>query len=49
VKKAYRRLAAEYHPDKVVSKGLPEDFLRFAEQKFKEINEAYTAITRAQG
>lgn len=48
VKKAYRRLAAEYHPDKVVSKGLPEDFTRFAEQKFKEINEAYAAITKGK-
>jgi DnaJ like chaperone protein len=47
VKKAYRKLAAEYHPDKVVSKGLPEDFGRFAEQKFKEINESYAAITKA--
>jgi DnaJ like chaperone protein len=46
VKKAYRKLAAEYHPDKVVSKGLPEDFTRFAEQKFKEINEAYAAISK---
>jgi len=46
VKKAYRRLAAEYHPDKVVAKGLPEDFTRFAEQKFKEINEAYVAISK---
>ncbi len=48
VKKAYRKLAAEYHPDKVVSKGLPEDFTRFAEQKFKEINEAYAAISKGQ-
>jgi DnaJ like chaperone protein len=47
VKKAYRKLAAEYHPDKVVSKGLPEDFSRFAEQKFKEINASYAAITKA--
>lgn len=46
VKKAYRKLAAEYHPDKVVAKGLPEDFSRFAEQKFKEINEAYVVITK---
>ncbi|MCM2264417.1 MAG: TerB family tellurite resistance protein [Desulfuromonadales bacterium] len=46
VKKSYRKLAAEYHPDKVVSKGLPEDFTRFAEQKFKEINEAYAVITK---
>lgn len=47
VKQAYRRLAAEYHPDKVVSKGLPEDFARFAEQKFKEINEAYAVISKS--
>jgi DnaJ like chaperone protein len=46
VKKAYRKLATEYHPDKVVSKGLPEDFTRFAEQKFKEINESYAVITK---
>jgi DnaJ like chaperone protein len=46
VKKAYRKLAAEYHPDKVVSKGLPEDFTRFAEQKFKEINESYATISK---
>lgn len=48
VKKAYRKLATEYHPDKVVSKGLPEDFTRFAEQKFKEINESYEAITKGK-
>lgn len=48
VKRAYRKLAAEYHPDKVVSKGLPEDFTRFAEQKFKEINESYAVITKTK-
>jgi DnaJ like chaperone protein len=49
VKKAYRKLVSEYHPDKIVSKGLPEDFIKFAEQKFREINEAYEAITKAKG
>ena len=48
VKKAYRKLVSEYHPDKVVSKGLPEDFTRFAEEKFREINEAYEAIQQAK-
>jgi DnaJ like chaperone protein len=48
VKKAYRKLVAEYHPDKIVSKGLPEDFMTFAEEKFREINEAYEAITKAK-
>jgi len=48
VKKAYRKLVSEYHPDKVISKGLPEDFIKFAEEKFREINEAYEAIQKAK-
>ena len=48
VKKAYRKLVSEYHPDKIVSKGLPEDFTKFAEEKFREINEAYEAIQNAK-
>jgi len=48
VKKSYRKLVSEYHPDKVVSKGLPEDFVKFAEGKFREINEAYEAIQKAK-
>lgn len=47
VKKTYRKLASEYHPDKVIAKGLPEDFIEFAEGKFRDINEAYKAITEA--
>ena len=49
VKKAYRRLAKEYHPDVLASKGLGEDFNRFAEDKMKAINEAYAAIEKARG
>ena len=48
VKKAYRKLVTEYHPDKIVSKGLPEDFIKFAEEKFREINEAYETIQKAK-
>lgn len=48
VKKAYRKLVSEYHPDKIIAKGLPEDFTKFAEGKFREINEAYEAITKAK-
>jgi DnaJ like chaperone protein len=48
VKKTYRKLVSEYHPDKVISKGLPDDFVKFAENKFREINEAYEAITKNQ-
>jgi len=49
VKKAYRVKVMEFHPDKIVSKGLPEEFLQFAEEKFKEANEAYEKIKKARG
>ncbi len=44
IKKAYRKLASEYHPDKIQSKGLPEAFVIFANEKFKEISHAYEAM-----
>ena len=44
VKKAYRKMANEYHPDKIIAQGLPEDFQKFAEDKFIQINEAYESI-----
>ncbi|UCH62261.1 MAG: TerB family tellurite resistance protein [Fidelibacterota bacterium] len=47
VKKAYRRMANRYHPDKVNHLG--EDFLKVAEDKFKAINEAYQDIRRERG
>ena len=43
VKKAYRRLMNQHHPDKLVSKGLPEEFTHLAEEKFREIQQAYDA------
>ncbi len=49
VKKAYRAKVMEFHPDKIVSKGLPEEFLKFAEEKFKEVNEAYETIKKSRG
>jgi len=44
IKKNYRRLIKEYHYDSIASKGLPEDMLKFAEEKTKELNEAYGAV-----
>ena len=49
IKKKYRRLVSEYHPDKIASKGLPEEFIRFANDKFREIQEAYDAIKKEKG
>ena len=47
VKRAYRRLALEHHPDKVAALG--EDIRRAAEQKFQKINEAKERIWKARG
>jgi DnaJ like chaperone protein len=44
IKASYRKLVMEYHPDRILSKGLPEEFTDFAENKFREIQEAYEAI-----
>ncbi len=44
VKKAYRRLISQHHPDKLVSKGLPEEMMKLATQKTREIKSAYDLI-----
>lgn len=41
VKKAYRKLAKEYHPDKFAAESMPEQYIEFANKKIAEINEAY--------
>jgi DnaJ like chaperone protein len=46
IKKQYRRLVSDYHPDKIASKGLPEEFTKFANDKFREIQEAYETIKK---
>lgn len=44
VKRAYRRLISQHHPDKLVSKGLPEEMIKIANQRTQEIREAYERI-----
>jgi DnaJ like chaperone protein len=47
VKKAYRKMAVKYHPDKVQHLG--GDFQQMAEDKFKILNEAYQQIKKERG
>lgn len=47
VKKAYRRMAMKYHPDKVHHLGA--EFQKDAQEKFKKINEAYEEIKKERG
>jgi DnaJ like chaperone protein len=49
IKKRYRRLATEFHPDKIIAKGLPEEFITFAKSKFQEIQEAYEKVKEERG
>lgn len=44
VKKAYRRLMSQHHPDKLVAKGLPEEMIKLATEKTQKIREAYELI-----
>lgn len=46
VKKAYRRLTLEYHPDTIEGKGLGKEFTEFATKKFREVQEAYELICK---
>lgn len=48
VKKAYRRLMNQHHPDKLVSKGLPEEMMKLATEKTQEIKQAYEMIKTAR-
>lgn len=49
VKKAYRRLMSQHHPDKLVAKGLPEEMMEVAKQKTQEIRAAYERVRDARG
>lgn len=49
VKKAYRKLMSQNHPDKLVSKGLPESMIKLATEKTQQIQKAYDQICAARG
>ncbi|MCU5772703.1 co-chaperone DjlA [Erwiniaceae bacterium BAC15a-03b] len=46
IKRAYRKLMSEHHPDKLVAKGLPPEMMEMAKQKAQEIQSAYDLIKR---
>ena len=44
LKRAYRRMAAANHPDRVIARGFPQDLVVFANHKMAMINQAYAQI-----
>lgn len=49
IKKSYKKLVKDFHPDTIISKGLPDEFTDFATKRFQEIQEAYEQIRKARG
>tara|TARA_B100000686_G_C16533951_1_gene833806 strand:- start:72 stop:854 length:783 start_codon:yes stop_codon:yes gene_type:complete len=48
IKENYLKLVKDYHPDTLISKGLPEEFERFANERLTEINNAYDRIKKSR-
>ena len=49
LKRTYRRLMSQHHPDKLVAKGLPEEMVRDATEKTQQIKAAYELIRKSRG
>ena len=46
IKKKYRKLAMEHHPDRILAKGMPQELAAAAEEKFKEIQHAFDMVEK---
>ena len=49
IKKAYRKLISQHHPDKLMAKGLPENMIKLATEKTQKIQKAYEHICAVKG
>lgn len=49
IKKAYRKLMNQHHPDKLASRGLPEGMMKIAKEKTLQIRSAYDLIRESRG
>ena len=48
IKRAYRKLISQYHPDKLIGQGMPEDMIKMATEQAKEIQLAYDLIKKSR-
>jgi len=49
LKSHYRKLVVENHPDKLMARGVPKEFVAIATEKIAAINEAYGLIAKERG
>jgi DnaJ like chaperone protein len=48
IKKIYRQKCIDFHPDKLASKGLPNEFMEYANGQLAKVNEAYDTLKKAR-
>lgn len=48
IKRAYRKLMSQYHPDKLIGQGMPADMIAMATEKAKEIQQAHDLIKKSR-
>jgi DnaJ like chaperone protein len=48
LKRAYRKLMSENHPDKLIAKGVPDDMIKLATERSQEIQAAYEMIKKSR-
>lgn len=49
LRKAYRKLVREHHPDSLIAQGVPQEFIDVANEKLAAINDAYDRVSRQRG
>jgi DnaJ like chaperone protein len=49
IKVAYRKLVREHHPDRLIAKGMPKEFIDLATEKLSTINTAWDRIAKERG
>ncbi len=49
IRAAWRKLARDNHPDRLIAQGLPEEFVTLANQKLATINAAYDKVSKERG
>lgn len=49
IKRAYRKLMSENHPDKLIAQGVPEDMVKLATERSQEIQAAYEMVKKSRG
>jgi DnaJ like chaperone protein len=48
LKRAYRKLMSQHHPDKLIAQGVPEEMIRLATEKSQEIQAAYEMVKNSR-